>query len=295
MAFFLLIAGIANLGFLWRAVRDNTGESASGPNRFLLFMAGGELCWVIPCFVQCFIIFVDGNNGAWSPKQEGSGCDVQGFYSVFSATIGQLLGAYGAYIAFQRGQVSTSAATLCCTVIFVVSGLLTALPFMGVGDFTYGGEGFCYYDWYDKTHASITFIISVCTLIFVPVAYAKAYADATEPKLHILMFPCGFWAGWVLWPIASGYGLAESTIPDHMLISGAVLGHLQALVNPILYGIYWRARYAVMRPDTATATASAQLVVVVEGDSDKRGETSGLKSKNSEGCSTAEQLKDGEL
>jgi len=206
---------------------------------------------------------------------------------VFSATIGQLLGAYGAYIAVQQGQVPTSTATLCCTFIFVIAGLISALPFMGVGEFTYGGEGFCYYDWYDKTHASITFVISVCTLICVPVAYGLASA-ASDSKLSLIIFPLGFWSGWLLWPVASGYGLAESTIPDHMLISGAVMGHLQALLNPLLYGIYWRARFAVRCPDTSNATA--QLVLVV-GEHEK----SGLKYKKAEALSVLDHSKDESL
>merc|ERR1712166_1487550 len=239
MSIFLLIAGIANLSFLWRTVRDNTGDSSSGPNRFLLFLASAELCWVIPGFVQCFVIFLDGNNGAWSPQQAESGCDIQGFYSVFSATIGQLLGAYGAYIAVQQGQVPTSTATLCCT------------------------------------------------FIFVPVAYGLASA-ASDSKLSLIIFPLGFWSGWLLWPVASGYGLAESPIPDHMLISGAVMGHLQALLNPLLYGIYWRARFAVRCPETSNATA--QLVLVV-GEHEK----SGLKYKKSEALSVLEHSKDESL
>lgn len=37
--------------------------------------------------------------------------------------------------------------------------------------------------------------------------------------------------------------MSDTTLPDHMLITGAVLGHMQALINPVIYGIVWRGMF----------------------------------------------------
>lgn len=251
MAFYLAAASAANLVFLVRSVLDNLSKNRTGSasdKRFLLFLGLNELAWVVPCFVQCFIIFLEGNDGGWSPKKEESGCDVQGFYSVFSATNGQLMGLLAGYLTLQavrredaRDGDSGNTITFGCIALAVVSLLIAALPFMGAGEFKYSGEGFCYFDWYDKTHMAITFIVSTISIVGGIVMFLMAFMEARmASRLFLLLFPLAFFAGWFLWPIASMYGLNDTTIPDHMLITGAILGHMQALINPVIYGIIWR-------------------------------------------------------
>ena len=61
MPAYLFIAMIANLAFIVRACKDACGKKrpiARGPAVAILTCAISELCWVVPCFVQCFVIFV---------------------------------------------------------------------------------------------------------------------------------------------------------------------------------------------------------------------------------------------
>jgi len=247
MPLYLLIASIANITFLGRSILDNvSGGSKPALNRFLVFMASAELCWVLPCFIQCFIVFIKGTNGSWSPDEEESGCDVQGFYSVFSAMTGQMMGLLAGWLTLQasRGEIISAALVSAqCAGIFLLSLLISALPFMGVGEFKYSGEGFCYFDWNNDTHLSLTLIVSLGSLIGGITLFVIAALQDTKHRHAILLFPLAFLFGWCLWPIASIIGLSSSSMPDHILITGAVLGHMQALINPALYGIVWRSMF----------------------------------------------------
>ena len=171
-AFTLLVAAsIANITFLGRSILHNvSGGSKPALNRFLVFMASAELCWVLPCFIQCFIVFIKGEsrcyrrtaspdgvvppgtNGSWSPDEEESGCDVQGFYSVFSAMTGQMMGLLAGWLTLQASRgvnpptpqpaaqscmewqeiISAALVSAQCAGIFLLSLLISALPFMGV-------------------------------------------------------------------------------------------------------------------------------------------------------------------
>ena len=87
---YLLLAALANLAFMKRAVRDARAR-ASSHTHALLALALAELCWVLPCFAQCALTFYD-NGALWRvPARTGVGCDVMGFYSVFASVAGQLL------------------------------------------------------------------------------------------------------------------------------------------------------------------------------------------------------------
>jgi len=45
---------------------------------------------------------------------------------------------------------------------------------------------------------------------------------------------------WILWPVASILTLSDQSFPSGLLIAGGILGHAQALVNPLLYGWSWK-------------------------------------------------------
>merc|ERR1712216_560100 len=116
-----------------------SGSVARG--RYLVFLSLSEPAWVLPCFVQCFVIFIDSNQGEWSPTQEGWGCDLQGFYSVYSATSGQLMGMLGAFLtsqAVKQADSSTTSVSISCLSASALSLLIALLPFIGVGEFKYG-------------------------------------------------------------------------------------------------------------------------------------------------------------
>ena len=87
---YLLLASLATVAFLRRAVRD-ARERASAHALALLALALAELCWVLPCFAQCALTFYDTGARWWGPARAGVGCTVMGFYSVFASVAGQLL------------------------------------------------------------------------------------------------------------------------------------------------------------------------------------------------------------
>eukprot|EP00966_Prymnesium_polylepis_P299830 6928652-Prymnesium_polylepis.1 len=84
MPTFLFVSAIANAVFLVRVVKDLRGDTAlaGSPSVAMLLSACAELCWVLPCFIQCVLVFFVGDEelGDFSPLQS-FGCDFQGFYS----------------------------------------------------------------------------------------------------------------------------------------------------------------------------------------------------------------------
>ena len=44
----------------------------------------------------------------------------------------------------------------------------------------------------------------------------------------------------VLWVPACLIGLGGGAFPQYYMISGGVMGHAQALINPYVYGVRWR-------------------------------------------------------
>ena len=104
----------------------------------------------------------------------------------------------------QRFEGQGKIVSLGCIGLSVLSLLIAALPFMGVGDFKYSGEGvkyhsfgwtiftvygvgFCYFDWYDKTHMSLTFIVSIITLVGGLVLFAMAVLQSQNNKFFLAM------------------------------------------------------------------------------------------------------------
>ena len=64
-------------------------------------------------------------------------------------------------------------------------------------------------------------------------------------------------------------------MPDHLLITGAVLGHMQALINPALYGIVWRSMFAseTELTDSGNSTPTEKKLVEPLEGSNGKGET----------------------
>merc|ERR1719247_1535647 len=63
--------------------------------------------------------------------------------------------------------------------------------------------------------------------------------------LDLQLMIVAFLSAWLLWVPACIIGLANADFPDHYMISGGVMGHAQALINPYIYGVRWR-RSALM-------------------------------------------------
>lgn len=66
MPIFLFFSAITNFVFLVRVLKDLCTRSpviSGAPATAMLLSACAELCWVLPCFIQCLLIFVAGNDG----------------------------------------------------------------------------------------------------------------------------------------------------------------------------------------------------------------------------------------
>ena len=66
-----------------------------------------------------------------------------------------------------------------------------------------------------------------------------------------------FTSAWLLWLIASPIGLSGAAFPNGYMLIGGILGHSQALVNPFIYGIRWRAQIIRRGLDVAVSKGEA--------------------------------------
>lgn len=144
MVIFLAFGAVVNLAFLARSLADTCRRRPLGcdfPSAppLLLTLALAELCWVLPCFVQCLASIFDRGFAADASRL---GCDVMGFYSVLGSIAGQLTSLEAAVLterALRRGAAATSAraAALAGGAILGFSALIAALPLWGVGRMTF--------------------------------------------------------------------------------------------------------------------------------------------------------------
>lgn len=240
MSLFLLATCVANGAFLLRAVKRMVGDPDSVPGLALVAQAVAELCWAIPCFIQCTIVFIMGSDGGWYQGFENSkaGCDIMGFYSVFSLVAGMGTTAVMAFVTERlvrdKPLPGRGKATAVILIIFVLALIYACLPLMGLHHYKYISP-ICYYDWYDTSHSILILLWTVPVLALGTLFFACAAMKRPIFFLHL----CTFSFCWVLWIPAAIIGLADAEMPKHMMIFGAVLGHGQALIDPLLYGLIW--------------------------------------------------------
>lgn len=248
MPLFLLVSMLANAAFIVRACKDvcvSHSQISRAPAVALLVCAISELAWVMPCFVQCTLVFLKGHTGDWSP-QHRIGCDVQGFYSQFGSICSMLATLLVAWIsyrtAYKKGLPSMRLTAAFAASIFAFAILICVLPLAGATkQYTYTSGKFCYMDFYDPPQAVIMLLICTPSIIAVVALYVAAARGEWEKKLDLALLTLAFLSAWVLWPPASIIGLANGAFPPHYMIAGGILGHAQALINPYLYGVRWRA------------------------------------------------------
>jgi|ERR1711904_19358 len=262
---FLFFASIANGWFLARALRDHVTSSDTAVTRALLALASAQLVWVLPCFLQCLMTLIsDGGSSWWVASDNDTGCELMGFYSVFASSAGQLLVLQLAFVTYMHLVRKTVIDPLHIAVgsalSFIIALVLCMLPYWGVGSFAYSGEGFCYIDWSSAGQVVAMELITVPSLLLVTyffVATALASTEVTEldmcvrdppppPAWWWWVFLIAYLSAWILWIPAAFIGLGSddpfpSMFPQGYMIAGGVLGHLQALINPFLYGYFWRS------------------------------------------------------
>lgn len=263
MPIYLLIASVANALFVYRSFRDlwsrRKGEEASA-DVALSALAFSQFTWVLPCCVQCFLVFADATpRGDWQPTKEGgTGCDVQGFYSVFASISSQLLAMLISgltYAATSSSSVDSKTAWLTAVGSIFVTVILSCIPFYGIGEFRYSGEGFCYFDWLDETHVAVLETVAFVSVIFTSLLFAMSIRNLSSfdaaasfgvsnerVRLWIVVMIVNHVVAWGLWIPAGFLGLGYddmSDFPTGYMITGAILGHAQALVGPLIYGWVW--------------------------------------------------------
>lgn len=246
MPAYLLIAAVANGVFIYRSIRDACGGKALAkqPAVALLVASLAELCWVMPCLVQCAIVFFAGHDGDWSPQTK-TGCDIMGFYSQFGSVASMLATVLAGVISYQvahrKPLLSVRTTQAFAVGVFAFALLLSILPLSGAtGPYALSDAGFCYIDWYDEPQAVLMLITSVAAMAATAALYGSAALGEWERKADLALLIVGFFSAWVLWPPAAIIGLSGGSFPKYYMISGGVLGHAQALINPYLYGIRWR-------------------------------------------------------
>eukprot|EP00413_Alexandrium_margalefii_P048252 CAMPEP_0204610850 /NCGR_PEP_ID=MMETSP0661-20131031/61719_1 /ASSEMBLY_ACC=CAM_ASM_000606 /TAXON_ID=109239 /ORGANISM="Alexandrium margalefi, Strain AMGDE01CS-322" /LENGTH=274 /DNA_ID=CAMNT_0051622677 /DNA_START=3 /DNA_END=827 /DNA_ORIENTATION=- len=244
MPLFLLAASVANGLFLARATKRLLRAPRSSLSRALMGQAVAELVWVLPCFVQCMIVFAKGSDGGWYQGYEAdrTGCNVMGFYSVYSLVAGMgttvIMALLSALSVCKKPQPSPARTTAAVAGVFGLALVYAVLPLLGAGKYKYISP-ICYYDWYEPLHSVLVLVWSLPALCAGSALLGVGAWKRPILSLHLL----AFLGGWILWLPASIIGLSKSTMPEHMMIVGGVLGHGQALVNPILYGLVWDSTF----------------------------------------------------
>jgi len=276
---FLFFASVANLYFLLQAGRDWYRNATEPTNTRLLFaLSIAELIWVLPCWIQCLAnLIVDGGNHwyvASNWENNTTGCDIMGFYSIFASVSGQLLVTLIAYathsVVVCNKVLDASRVLMGITVAYFIALLMSLFPVMGVGSYAFSGEGFCYIDWSDKGQVVLMELVTWPCLGAVLYWYGKCAttspsedsgssqddsprsSDDSCIRGKFLPPPYVWWgfaavyaSAWLLWIPAGFIGtLSSGNYPDMFptgyMIAGGTLGHLQALINPLFYGIWWR-------------------------------------------------------
>ena len=152
----------------------------------------------VPCLVQCIGTAIQG-----SFTGDSTGCDVMGLYSAFATYSSQMATLLIAYLTY-RIMFSTvpkwEYVALVGLAIFVLSGLISMLPLIGVASYV-KYDGFCYIDYQDVTHCVLWLLIMVpCVFGDLPL-YVQIYKRSGLSKT-VCFCLLGFWflffCGWVL-------------------------------------------------------------------------------------------------
>jgi hypothetical protein len=220
MVLYLLAGTCANLPFLIRSFRDirkGSPLSVAMPSAppMLMTTSFAELCWVLPCLIQCGIQLFSGT-GAWSVTEK-VGCDVMGTYSVFASISGMvstMLVALFTLKELQGKSVSARTSTIAGVAVLAFSLLFSLLPYMGVGEYKNTNEGFCYIDWHDTGLATIMLIVTLPTVTATVAMLGLAVRRGGWPSTADLgIMAVAFLSAWIGWIPACFIGLAGADFP----------------------------------------------------------------------------------
>jgi len=170
-----------------------------------------------------------------------------GFYSVFASFSGMLSTLWIIFLTYRitSGYVPYGfrLGLVVSIVIILTSLLFAALPFMGVASFEWTGEGFCYMDWRSPVLSSLMLVITTFAILAATTLVSLSLHKRSWPQpTDLVIILIAFVSAWILWIPSSIIGLAGGQFPTHLMLVGAIFGHAQALINPLIYGIRWRGR-----------------------------------------------------
>lgn len=297
MVLFLTVASIANLKFLAVAAKDRKDKRTdAASSRALLGLGVAEMCWIVPCWLQCLVSLFSEPDAHVNAAQQSWGCNLMGTYSVFASVPGIILSSLMAYLSYchvVKGRPATT--QLVTNTIMVAFGLgvaFTAAIVIIDGGFTFSGAGYCYIDfgsvWQAVVMEAICYPCVLCALYwFAAAACARAPPSgvasssdsddngkdlvASETSRQPLpegrwwwLFALSFGTAWMWWlPAPIIVEMSElpypASMPGGYMITAGFFGHGQALLNPLLYGLLWRKWFLYDR--------HAQLDMQAKGDS----------------------------
>eukprot|EP00565_Helicotheca_tamesis_P007060 CAMPEP_0185732454 /NCGR_PEP_ID=MMETSP1171-20130828/16241_1 /TAXON_ID=374046 /ORGANISM="Helicotheca tamensis, Strain CCMP826" /LENGTH=230 /DNA_ID=CAMNT_0028401951 /DNA_START=230 /DNA_END=922 /DNA_ORIENTATION=- len=196
----------------------------------------------------------------WVATESNTGCDIMGFYSVFASVSGQMLvtqlAAYSYSSVVLNSPWSVGTIAKVSAFAYLSSLIYCILPFTGVGSYAPSGEGFCYIDWSNSALVLLMQMVTVPCMMATIFFYGSLTFSGTSIKETNEKAICRLWiaaslsyvSAWVLWIPAAFIGLGSdepypTMFPAGYMISGGILGHAQAILNPIIYGVYWRSLF----------------------------------------------------
>lgn len=262
MAIFLLVAAIFNGWFVVRSLirsfcdkRQGTAQDlkAFSPRRYqlltyaVLAMALFDVLWVWLCMIQCWNnTLTEENSFHQSSGDDSFGCKFMGWYSSFSLV--SMMGSH-CLVAYylmnllnkkpsdggdeERSFSESTRGFLCLTMTLLIgAALFASMPLMEGDGYRLTNGGFCYADFTNTAQASI--ILSV-VLVFLGLATALwIKIGLWRSYWHYFTI---FFITWILWVPATSYGIATGEeIASPYMIIGAIVGHSNAIINPLLYG-----------------------------------------------------------
>jgi hypothetical protein len=233
----------------------------------VLVMATFDIPWVWLCMIQCWNNMVTSSNSFHQNSGDDSfGCKFMGWYSTFS--LFSMMGSHCLVACYlmklllhsgggreKRSQSfwdSPKGLLTLALFIFVAACLFGSMPLLQGDGYRLTNGGFCYADFTNTTQAAV--ILSV-DLAFLSLSTALWFKIGRWTDYYWLFYGV-FFATWVLWIPATIYGIATGKeISSPYMLIGAVIGHGNALVNPLLYGIQLFRTLVDYNIDTASLLA----------------------------------------
>jgi hypothetical protein len=210
----------------------------------VLVMAIFDIPWVWLCMIQCWNNMVTSSNSFHQNSGDDSfGCKFMGWYSTFS--LFSMMGSHCLVVFYLmklslfssggRKSFWDSPKGLLTLALFILVAacLFGSMPLLQGDGYHLTNGGFCYADFTNTTQAAVILSVDLAFLSLSTVLWCKIgrWTD-------YWLFYGVFFVTWVLWVPATIYGISTGKeIPSPYMIIGAVVGHGNALINPILYGI----------------------------------------------------------